>query len=172
MKNLTPILNPEHRKLLPTKSNETYQFLKTRYVSLADSKVIGVLLPMLRSTPSWTSRFEVQRYVEKCLLAGFCQSDKDLVACAARYLAGKRKVTKPGTRKAKYQTKQLSRFLSNHPSEVLVVTRKLLSTHPIVRQPPDKYLSMLTGLALKELKIEPYLLRGLLSKEFQLSNQH
>ncbi len=42
-------------------------------------------------------RNEVAHYVDRCMAAGFCKTEDDIRACAGRYLAGKRKVTAPGT---------------------------------------------------------------------------
>lgn len=83
--------------------------------------LVGDRIPTLDSDNKewWPLRFEIVDYILKCEIAGFCNTDNTRYLCAALYVAGKRAVTPPGTRRRKAQAKRTRELLKNLPSGLL-----------------------------------------------------
>lgn len=79
----------------------------------------GAIQSVFKTPDQWAIRDQVAWYVSRCEMAGFCSTDDMRRQCAERYLAGKRKVTHPGTAKRKKQEKATKKILANIPFDLL-----------------------------------------------------
>ena len=125
---------------------------------------IQAIIPLLDGSELWDNRFEIEWYVNRCELAGFCTTDDLRRACAKRYIAGKRKITPPGTRKKKESLKLQRKILLNPPEDLLISISKIISGD-LTRQylsGNTKVLNSMIGMVLKEYKTEPNIIKQLL----------
>ena len=117
----------------------------------------------------WDRRWEVAWYVNLCEMAGFCQTDDMRRICAQRYMAGKRKVTLPGTQRRKAAERERRRLLRNMPPELTAAID--LATNSLAAQQyaegNDKALNAVVGMVLKQYKAEPSLVRELLAAQLR-----
>lgn len=82
--------------------------------------IAGSLSTILRpQDTAWPNRDDVMWYVSRCEMAGFCTTDDLRRRCAERYLAGKRAVTPPGTRRRKVRAKRTRELLVHLPAGLL-----------------------------------------------------
>lgn len=126
--------------------------------------LIEVLIPVLKGTPWWDRRHDVEWYVNRCERAGFCGTDDMRRLCARRYMAGKRKVTPPGTSRRKALARERRRLERNLPAE-LAQALDSAAASPVVQQVAagnGKAMNALVGMVLKQHKAEPALVRELL----------
>lgn len=80
----------------------------------------GSLLTILKPNhEAWPARNDVMWYVSRCEMRSFCNTDELRRLCASRYIAGKRAVTPPGTRRRKAQAKRTRELLKNLPAGLL-----------------------------------------------------
>ncbi len=85
-----------------------------------DGVAIGVILDVIKDMPEWWDRrFQIFYYVSSCMVKGFCKTTDQMRLCALRYIAGKRKITPPGTKKRKTAAKKLAHVLRNVPPVLL-----------------------------------------------------
>ena len=85
-----------------------------------DSVMKGVIMDIVEDIPEWfNKRHSVAYYVDRCIQKGFCKTADQMRLCALRYIAGKRKVTPPGTKKRKTAAKKLASVLKNTPPMLL-----------------------------------------------------
>ena len=76
------------------------------------------MLPLLHESASWDSHYEIEWYVWKCIDAGFCKTPDQIRLCASRWIAGKRKVTPPGTERRKVEAAKKAALIANVPPEL------------------------------------------------------
>lgn len=129
----------------------------------AHSQLANALTPVLNGE-WWDRRWEVAWYVNLCEMAGFCDSDDMRRLCALRYMAGKRKVTPPGTQRRKKAERERRKLLGNMPP-ALVEAIAAAETSTAAQQfaaGNDKALNAVIGMVLKQYKADPSVVRELL----------
>jgi len=98
-------------------------------------------------------------------MAGFCATDDMLRLCAQRYMAGKRKVTPPGTLRRKAAERERRRLLRNMPAELTAAIASATDSAAAQQYAAgnDKSLNAVVGMVLKQYKAEPSFVRELLA---------
>lgn len=129
------------------------------------------LISLLHGTPAWEYRYDVEIYVHKCHAAGFCNTPDQARMCAERYVAGKRKVTPPGTKRRKDAEKKKLKFLANIPPELLVVVEKVISENAKAieqyKNGVERALNALVGGVMKQYKADPAIVKDLLIEKIK-----
>lgn len=132
---------------------------------------VSALLDTLQHTPDWDRRWDILWYVQLCEHAGFADTDDLRRACAARYIAGKRKITSPGTKRRKKAAKEQRKLLANVPAELRAVVTAVASENPNAIEQykggNEKALNSMIGAVMKRYKSEPTVIRTLLIAEAQ-----
>jgi hypothetical protein len=105
-------------------------------------------------------------YVSACRDKGFITSKDDCIACARRWLAGKRKVSPVGARRRKEQEKAKKKLLSNIPQELLTAIASAKESKPYQQylEGNDKALNSVVGMVMKQYRSDASLIKELLSK--------
>ena len=130
------------------------------------SDLLGAIQPLLNGD-WWDKRWDVAWYVDRCAQKGFANTPDSMRECAKRYMAGKRKISAPGTAKRKRDEKMMVDFLKNPPQEI-IVTIETLADSPIATQYKngnEKALNAIVGMVLKSHKFEPACVRALIVKK-------
>jgi hypothetical protein len=133
--------------------------------------IAEAILPIIRGTPFFEKRHEIAWYVASCEMAGFCNTLDMRRACAKRYMLGKRKVSPPGTKRAKRQAAERKKIIREMP-EALASAIESAATSEAARQfaaGNDKAINSLVGLVLKLHKSDPSIVRELLVKRLRLT---
>ena len=133
-------------------------------ISAEKIRVITALLPVLDGTDWWVRRVEVAWYVGRCMAAGFCETDEQMRLCAKRFMAGKRRVTPPGTQRRKDAEKAKRKLLASMPSELDAAIVEAMESNA-ARQfadGNDKALNSVVGMVLMKYKADPAFIRGVL----------
>lgn len=129
-------------------------------------RVVEALIPLLQDTEHWEKRWDVEWYVDKCIRAGFCKTPDQIRLCAERFLAGKRKVTPPGTKRRKVAAKKKADALANvDPQLMAAVTAVIAENVKAVEQykgGTEKALNALVGGVMKRFKTDPAVVKDLL----------
>lgn len=81
--------------------------------------LVGDIANVVRGTPHWENRKEILWYVSRCEMAGFATTAAEKQNCALRYMAGKRKVSAPGTKRRKRSLQEQRKMLKNMPPELI-----------------------------------------------------
>lgn len=133
--------------------------------------VISALIPVLQHTPTWGRRYEVEAYIWRCVDAGFCSTDDQVKLCAERYLAGKRKVTPPGTARRLKAERKLKEILSKVPPELQTAIDAALTEQckAIVQYKSgiEKALNAIVGSVMKRHKADPAIIKELLIRSIR-----
>jgi hypothetical protein len=126
--------------------------------------VIHALLPALEGTPYWDQRWDVEWYVNRCIVAGFCKTDDQIRLCAQRYVVGKRKVTPPGTRRRKEEARRMRKMLANTPVELMAIIDEAIKMEAAKQYLAgnDKSLNSVLGFVLRQYKTDANVVRALL----------
>jgi hypothetical protein len=108
-------------------------------------------------------------YLGRCNIAGLMKNDDAVRACAERYIAGKRKVTAPGTQRRKDAEKKRRELLNNLPAELLAALDVVCESEPAKQFAAgnDKALNSLTGMVMKQYKTDAALVKDLLTKRLR-----
>ena len=139
-----------------------------KYWSEELSFIAGVLTGYLSgiSSEAFADRHNVADYVSRCMQAGFCKTEDDVRACAARYLAGKRKITPPGTARRLRESKERAKLLANVPkeltnaiAEVMEVNSKAIEQY---RAGNEKAVNALVGQVMRKHKTDVAVIKQLL----------
>lgn len=129
------------------------------------------LIALLQFTEHWDKRYEVEWYVSRCIVAGFANTPDQVRLCAERYLAGKRKVTPPGTKRRKRDAKRMRDMMSNTPAELLAAVAGAIADAPRAVQQylsgTEKALNALVGGVIKRYKTDPAVIRELLIQKLK-----
>lgn len=156
----------QNRQWLASKQNNT------PYASLSSVSQFGVveaLIPLLEGSPWWDQRYEIAWYVGRCCMAGFAQTHDQMRLCAERYIAGKRKITPPGTRRRKVAAKRMREVLANTPVALLeavtAVVHEQTKAVDQYKSGVEKALNALVGGVMKRHKSDPAIVRELLIKK-------
>lgn len=131
----------------------------------ADIALIQAITPAVKGD-AWSYRWDVAWYVSQCEMAGFAKTADEKMACAKRYLAGKRKISPPGTERRK-KAERLKRKIVSSPPQELVDAIQALKCSKAYEQfigGNEKALNALVGLVLKEFKTDPSAIRELIQK--------
>lgn len=128
------------------------------------STITGALTPVLNGE-WWDRRWELAWYVVRCEMAGFCDSDDMRRLCALRYMAGKRKVTPPGTQRRKAKERERRKLLRNMPPALMEAIEAAENSTAAKQfaEGNEKALNAVVGMVLKQCKAEPSFVRDLLA---------
>lgn len=129
------------------------------------SNLVGAIQPALKGE-AWAKRWEVAWYVDRCVMAGFAKTDDEKLECARRFLAGKRKVSPPGTKHRKAIAKAKRKFLANPPQEALQAVESLRGSmaHTQYLRGNQKAMNAMVGTVLQSCRAEPSAVRDLIEK--------
>ena len=135
----------------------------------AKSRIVGAIAPVLKAPEWWNRREEVIWYVDRCATAGFSDTDELLRQCALRYMAGKRKISAPGTSRRKKTAKEQRRILSSVPEELSSAIASALATKAGEQflGGNERALNALVGMVLKAYKADPATVRLLISQRLE-----
>lgn len=132
-------------------------------------EIVEALIPLLQHTDNWDRRYDVEVYVSRCRAAGFATTSDQYRLCAERFLAGKRKITPPGTKRRKRDAKKMQEVLSNTPAEMIVAVEAVIAEQQKAvtqyKSGVDKALNALVGGVMKRYKADPAIIRELLIKK-------
>jgi hypothetical protein len=104
---------------------------------------------------------QIGYYLSLCNIAGFAKTEKDLDACARRYLAGKRKVSPPFTKTRKNAAIKARKARESVPKEVLDQI-DFVMTLPMAQNVNEKSINALVGMVLKKHKYNPQVVKELI----------
>lgn len=134
--------------------------------SAARTDYVGALILLLQHTEFWEKRWEIEWYVSKCIAAGFCKTDDQIRLCAQRWMAGKRKVTPPGTKRRKNEAKKKAAMMANVPPELSAAIEAVVAENPKAiaqfKGGTEKALNALVGGVMKRYKTDPATVKDLL----------
>lgn len=139
-----------------------------KYWSEELSFIAGVLGSYLQgiSKEAFAKRNEVAHYVDRCAAAGFCKTEDDVRACAARYLAGKRKITSPGTARRLRESKERAKLLANVPKELTNAIAEVIEANSKAieqyRAGNEKAVNALVGQVMRKHKTDAAVIKQLL----------
>jgi hypothetical protein len=143
--------------------------METKASPFADpiaARITDELHGMLFGSENWDKRWAVAYYVGLCVRAGFCKTGDDIRLCAERYLAGKRKITPPGTARRKKQAREQKELRKNIPTELtLAVSEVIAANLKAVQQYKDgneKALNALLGQVMRKYKTDAIIIKELL----------
>jgi len=135
-----------------------------------DSETIGVLIDLLQGTPNWEHRFDIAWYVSRCEMVGFCKTGDQVRLCAERYIAGKRKVTPPGTERRKKDERRRRKMLRNIPAELVKAISEVIAENAkAIQQYKDgneKAINSMVGGVMKRYRGDPAVIKILLIQGF------
>lgn len=131
----------------------------------AISEIAGAIQPAVVGD-AWSRRLEVAWYVDRCVMAGFAKTDDEKLECARRFLAGKRKVSHPGTKHRKTAAKARRKLLENPPAELLKAIETLRGSvaHVEYLMGNAKAMNAMVGQVLKIGRYDPSAVRELIEK--------
>ena len=136
------------------------------WFSAERGNVVGALIPLLEGTEFWDRRWDIEWYVSKCITAGFCKTDDQVRLCAQRWMAGKRKVTPPGTKRRKTEAKKKAAMMSNVPAELTAAIEAVVAENAKAvaqfKGGTEKALNALVGGVMKRYKTDPATVKDLL----------
>jgi hypothetical protein len=129
-------------------------------------RYIEALIPLLERTPHWDELYQIEWYVDKCARAGFATTADQIRLCASRFIAGKRKVTPPGTARRKQAEKRRLQMLANVPPELTAAIEAVIAEQQKAvdqfKSGVEKALNSLVGGVMKRYKSDPATVRELL----------
>ena len=133
-------------------------------VNPGELDIIASLLELLPfGSKEFKQRFDIYDYIWRCNRAGFCNTQDAVRLCLERYLAGKRKVTPPGTAHKKKQARERRKILQNLPAELVTAIDKACDS-PAAQQFKDgntKALNSIVGMVLKVHRTDAALVKEL-----------
>lgn len=129
-------------------------------------KTLGVLIDYLHGTSHWDMRYDIEWYIDRCLAAGVITTEDQIRLAAGRYIAGKRKVSAPGTKRKKRAAIRRRKILANTPRELLTAVDDAMGEHPkAITQylsGVDKALNAVVGSVMKRHRSDPAVIRELI----------
>ena len=132
---------------------------------------LEALIPLLQHTPAWPDRYAVEAYVWRCIAAGFCKTDDQARLCAERFIAGKRKVTPPGTARRLKAERKLKETLSKVPPELQAAIDAALAEQSKAiaqyKSGVEKALNAIVGSVMKRHKADPAIVKELLVRSIR-----
>ena len=133
--------------------------------------LIEALIPLLQDTKHWENRWNIEAYVSKCIDKGFCKTQDQMRLCAERYIAGKRKITPPGTQRRKMQEKKKAEMLKNVPPELITAIEQVISENEKAiaqfKNGNEKVLNSLVGGVMKRYKTDPAIVKDMLLQKLK-----
>lgn len=136
-------------------------------------ELVGEIIGVVYKTPHWENRYKILHYVSRCEMAGFATTTSEKQNCAMRYMAGKRKVSAPGTERRKRANKELRAALANVPPE-LSAAIDAASQSALAKQVIGgnaKAMNALIGSVLKTHKVAAALVKQLLEAKLKEKNE-
>lgn len=129
------------------------------------SEIVGAIRPAI-DDDNWHIRWDVAWYVDRCVMAGFAKTEDEKLACARRFLAGKRKVSPPGRKRRKVAEKAKRKLIASPSADLMAAIESLRGSkaHEQYLAGSDKALNALVGMALKLHKTDPAAVRELIIK--------
>jgi hypothetical protein len=91
-------------------------------------RLISIIMPVIRAANAWDQRYEVEWYVNRCEMHGWCNTEDIRRRCAERYLAGKRKVSLPGTKTKRRLHAKIRKELTQINPEISALVNQLSQT--------------------------------------------
>lgn len=136
--------------------------------TLANSRLADAITSVLEGE-WWDRRWEVAWYVNRCEIAGFCETDNMRRLCARRYMAGKRKVTPPGTKRRKREERERRKLMREMPAALVEAIEVSLASDAAKQfsMGNDKALNAVVGMVLKQYKADPSFVRDVLTKRLR-----
>ena len=136
------------------------------YWTPSHARLARALTPALLGTDWWDARHRVAWYVNLCEMAGFCDTDDMRRLCAERFMAGKKKVTPPGTGRKKRADKMRRRIARNMPQALLAAIEEavLLPAAAQYAAGKERAMDSLVGFVMRSHKTDPVLVRDMLVK--------
>lgn len=127
-------------------------------------RLIQAIMPVVHGTEWWPRRHEVERYVNLCEMSGFCDTDDARRLCAQRYMAGKRKVSPPGSGRRKKAEKLRRKILASPPSDLIEAIRSACNSKAAdeYRRGKEKAMNAMVGMVIAAFKTDPSVVRALL----------
>lgn len=126
--------------------------------------IVEALIPLLQNTSDWDRRYEIEWYVGRCVMKGFCKTQDQMRLCAERYIAGKRKVTPPGTARRKLAEKKKKEFLKSIPPELNAAIEAAITEQQKAveqyRSGVEKALNSIVGGVMKRHRSDPAIVKG------------
>lgn len=138
--------------------------------SVKRQQIVRAIVPII--PPEWWSRrYEIEWYVSRC--DKFCDTDNMRRMCAMRYMAGKRKVTPPGTSRRKKAEIERRKLLANMPIELVTVLDDATRTEAANQyiNGNAKALNALVGMVLKAHKTDAELVRNELLRRLNVRQE-
>jgi hypothetical protein len=144
-------------------------FLEHRMLIDPESlEIIEVLSPFLHGTEHWESRYDIGYYIGLCRLKGFAKTSDEMILCAKRYIAGKRKVTPPGTKRHKTEHKKRLKLMANLPPELLAAVDAAVAEGAKAiaqyKAGNEKAINAVLGAVMKKYKGDPVIIKDLILK--------
>lgn len=134
-----------------------------RYWDPELSTLVSALMPILHETQWWAHKDEIVWYVSLCQRKGFAKTPDEMRACAQRWMAGKRKVTSPGTSARKRREREIRQTLANTPPELMAVARAAVAVTDLTKLKTNpKTINALVGAVMKRYKADPGAIKALL----------
>lgn len=134
-------------------------------------RIIDALHGMLFGGEHWVKRWDIARYIDRCIGAGFCKTDNDIRLCAQRYIDGKRAVTPPGTKLRKKQAKERKALRANVPVELTAAVTEVISANEKAvtqfKGGNEKAINALMGQVIRKYKADAAFIKELLVEAIQ-----
>lgn len=142
--------------------------MTTRMWTPTHARLAEALTPVLNGE-WWDRRWDVAWYVNLCEMAGFCRTHDMRRLCAQRYMAGKRRVTPPGTQRRKTAERERRRLSRDMPKALMeaIASASNSTAAQQFAAGNDKALNAVVGMVLKQYKAEPTLVRELLAAKLR-----
>lgn len=120
-------------------------------------------MPVLKDTEFWDRRQDVLWYVSLCEDRGFADTDDQKRQCAQRYMAGKRKISAPGTKRRRRAAQEMRKLLANLPPELVTAVDEACQSDMAKQVAGNpKALNALVGMVLKNHRAPPAVVRQLI----------
>lgn len=108
-------------------------------------------------------------YLSECGIAGFMNTNDQARLCAQRWIAGKRKVTPPGTKRRKREAKERKKVMLNLPKALVDAISNVVASDVFkhVVGGNEKAANSLMGMVMRQHKADPQLIKQLLAAEIE-----
>lgn len=144
-----------------------WNLLKTK--SCLDQKTLNIFIS-IESYLEVLPRNEFNRmlyYVGACEYAGFCKDGNSRRLCADRWIAGKRKVSAPGTKRRKKEVKERKKLLANLSDSFKTILEDVCRSEEaqMYKRGNQKALNSCVGMIMKQTReIPPAAVKELLER--------
>lgn len=131
--------------------------------------LVGSVAKVVHGTPYYEKREDILWYVNLCEMRGFANTEDEKRNCALRYMAGKRKVSAPGTKRRKRSLQEQRKIMRNAPPELMAAIASACQTDLAqkVLGGNTKAMNALVGSVLKIYKAPAELVKNLLETKLK-----